>query len=588
MRLETIRVPKAAGSYADVLVAVGVADLVAELARPDAGVVLRDDGGTYVVDVSAPLDTDQLRHRGHVGPGYPYIQFKDDDSRAPPDAFHYSEQRAIEAQARSATQAARSAKAKRVALEQGVADEIAVDPELSVVKIYNSMRTGSDTYNQLHVALRETPTLPRIVAERLEQLASPSSIATRATGEEVVLAKTVSNLQFWNPTAGKGVARVKPDGTALGSLPDRLVDWFAEWMKFRGMRHTLVAYRVGDDYKVFVLAPGDVPLSLLHEVRRELLKQALWGSIRLDIEAALVLAQILVERSPARQESLATHPVYGFLSSEPNRVIRGLATAYFKSLGSATAAMNVSFLGLPGWFPADTPQRVNDWLQILSEYRARLRNFREDNSDHIGPLLSFRDFVSGGRLEDGLEFFGQCAVLLLQQGERLSPFRADNLRRVVMSYESERPGLTEIIEDEGFKSLAQAIRACTINAQYHKRQLARRVWNDPLRVEVRYGLAQDWRRVVDRRSEFVQKLADFVASYNAEAARRLEKGDPAELLITEEDLARVIRLIDRTGEPGLVGRLLIAFGYASDWRRPGDGPASGNGAHANLTSGGEA
>jgi len=574
--IDTLRVPKMSGSYADTLVAVGVADLVAELAHHDAQVSIRDEGGVYIVTVTPALDTDTLGDRG-ISPGYTYLLVKRDDGRAPlvGNVFHYEEQKEREGLARAASKAARSSKAKRVAEQQGVEVDFAIDPELQVFKIYNSMRVGSDTFNQVHDTLRHTPDLPRLVAERLERLASSPAAPPAPTTGESLLTKVASNLQFWSPIGGKGVNRSKPNGTNLGSLPDSLVDWFTEWMKFRALRRALLAYRIGDDFKVFVLAPGDIPLHLLGELRRELLRRRIWGSsIKLDIEVALTLARLLVLHSPASEASGAdfSDPVWAFFSrSTPRQVVRGLASAYFKSLGGASATMNVSFLGLPGWFPVDTPERVADWLAILDEYGSRLRGFREKEgggggppklpSHFVQPLLAFRDFISSGRLEDGLEFFGLYAALLPDAKDGLRPFRADNLRRVVMAYASEDERIVEIIENPGFKSVARAIRASTIKAQIaqHKR-------TGPPRVDIRYGLAQDWKRSVERKAEFIEKVADFVASYNAEAARRQEKGEPSEWLISADDLESLVRLV-ASSDSALVGRLLIAFGYASDWKR---------------------
>lgn len=575
MQIPALHLPRASGSYADTLAAVGLADLVADLSSGSgAEIVVRDQGGSFGIDISPALDTDTVR-KSSIQPGFPFLLLKAGDPRAPSLAtsvFDYEAERARETQVREAAKKAASRKAKKLAGDQGLYDSVPIDPDLAAFKIYNSMRMGSDTYNQLHFALRQAPSLSSIVANRLEALASghppgPSS------SEEADLAKAASNLQFWNPSGGKGVARPKPDGTGLGQLSDKLVDWFIEWMRFRALRTALLAYRIDDDFKVYVLTPGDIPVRLLREVRYELLRRNMWGSIKLDILTLLSTAEILVQRSPAADAAAAGDPLRRFLGQPPATVIRGFSTAYFKSLGSATATMNISSLGLPGWFPIDTPERVEQWLSILDEYRRRLAGFVEDHSDHVGPLLAFRDFVSGGTLREGLEFFGRYATLLVPPSDHLIPLTINNMRRVVMSYEDESPGLTAIIENDGFLSLARAIRTCTINAHYHKAQLDRHARTDPLRVEIRYGLAQDWRRVVDREDEFVQKLADFVASFNAEAARHYEKNDPSVTPVSARDLASVLRLIEATQKkkPGLVGRLLIAFGYASDWRQPPTG-----------------
>jgi len=586
VQIRELRVPRATGSYADSLFVIGVADLLRRAgADRERQVIIRSEGGNYLVQLNPELDTDLLR--GHsIEPGFKFLLLKGGDPRAEgADTFEYEAAKAIEARAKAATRLRTSKKAQQLAEEAGVADDLAVDPDLAGFKIYNSMRAGSDSYNQLHHSLRQMEKeLGDIVAGRLESLYGTPGLAPPRAAAEAKLRLAASSLQFWNPIAGKGVSRPKPNGTKLDSLPDKFVDWFAEWMRFRAFDIAMLAFRTGDDFKIFVLDPADAPVSLIREVRSELAGERMWGGLKLDIIALLTLARALVSRSPAASNSSGTRR-FSFARRAPNRIIRGFSTAFFKSLGAAPATMNISFLGLPGWFPVETREQASAWLDTLEEYRARLRVLNEDHSDHISVLLAFRDFLSSGRLAPALDFFGQYAALLTKQSERLIPFTERTLRRIIVSYDNEVPGLAEIVQDEGFQNVARAIRACTIEAQWQKGQIQRGQRSDPLRIEIRYGLAQDWRRSVDRRDEFVQKLADFVSSYNAEAARTFEKGDPPPWLISADDLSRVLALIERTDDqsPGLVGRLLIAFGYATAWRTRTPNEPDANAIHGTET-----
>ena len=126
-----------------------------------------------------------------------------------------------------------------------------------------------------------------------------------------------------------------------------------------------------------------------------------------------------------------------------------------------------------------------------------------------------------------------------------------------MSYESAKRGISEIVQDVGFQGIATAIRRSTVNAQYRK-ALQR---SSPF--EIRYGLAQEWKRKVRFRDQFVAELGDFISSYNAENARHAEQGKERRKDVTRQDLDSVIRLIDAF-DSELVGMLLIAYGYARD------------------------
>lgn len=104
--------------------------------------------------------------------------------------------------------------------------------------------------------------------------------------------------------------------------------------------------------------------------------------------------------------------------------------------------------------------------------------------------------------------------------------------------------------------MASAIRRATVNAQYRKAQ-GRRDW------DIKYGLAQDWKRVAEQPDKLVIAISEFVQQYNAENARHAEENKERRKNITTRDLDQVLNLIKNYGS-FLVGMLLLAYGYARD------------------------
>ena len=117
------------------------------------------------------------------------------------------------------------------------------------------------------------------------------------------------------------------------------------------------------------------------------------------------------------------------------------------------------------------------------------------------------------------------------------------------------PQLSPIIADPGFEAIARAVRRATVQAQFLKANGANDV------REIRYDLLpelQRARRLGDREA-FIQVVADFVARYNAENARRREMKKQAPANVRTEEFARFVRLVDEYGA-GVVGALLCAYG----------------------------
>ena len=137
------------------------------------------------------------------------------------------------------------------------------------------------------------------VAAHPEQAANWALFRLGLAGQPPEKFPEVSNTQILNPISGKGVHAGKTEIRSAGSLPSQLVDPFSEWMKMRGLWTAMVLYRSDEDFKFFVIEPADIAVDQLEGIRADLAALSLWGGVRLDIQASLQCASILIRRSDA-------------------------------------------------------------------------------------------------------------------------------------------------------------------------------------------------------------------------------------------------------------------------------------------------
>jgi len=529
-------VPKKTGTYADTLCAMGYATLLAELRKKSARI--EDIGTAYLVSCPKGVDADDWTA---PAPGFCFIwrQAKDGPRPVQGTVLDYEAEKALaDASKKSGSSAAR----RRVeeALEE--VNELPVagnDPEYRFCAIIESMRKGWMSDKSLfHWIVEHPDECLSVVKERVQ-------------GRPAELKADWSNSQILNPSTGKGVHAAKTIAKSAGGF--NLVDTFDEWMKLRGLWASMLGYRSGDDFKFFVIEPGDISSEHVEKLRIELRNLSLWGIVRLDIEATLRLLQILVTRSDAIAEG-----GFSLMGRKPNRIIRGLRLAFFKSLGTAAALMNDSLLPLPGWFTIETRDDANAYLEICQEPYGTgtgkgdygpLSALQEKHSDDVELLQKYRRWLTSGELSDLLEFHASFAPWLLRKqaaNDFAIPFRVSILHQLLTKG---YPEVKEIIESPGFQSIARAIRNTTVYAVSMKNS----------NREVRFGLAQRWKqRIKSGDTEFLAELSDFVQQQNWEVVNRL-KGRGHQ--VTASDLDDIVCLTAKY-HAGLVGMLLLAYGFA--------------------------
>lgn len=573
------------GTYSDDLVAVGLADLLASLTG-GANVTVRRRGDGFSLKLAQPLNTDLMMVDANP---YDYIRFDEKKDKDPPTLYiDYQEEKEkdkrYQAYQKSLQRPKRGQKTigTAVAVAAAQADNAPVPPraDLSLLKAMNSMRKGSTSYQDLWRGWMALASEERrqVLTARLVRMATDLGDTVDVVEPESAqkLADTVRALQFFDPLVGKGPSRPKPDGAPPASYRADRVDWFEEFLKYRGMHVAMAAYSTGkggSDTRSLVMAPQDVPVEIIREVRRELLSASIFGNVQSEIRAVVATVRALVNRSDSLNPG-NQGPVVRFGRRSPSQVIAGLNTAYFLSLGSAAAVMNVSFIGLPGWFAISDADDAQAWLELLREFERTLYpTLREDRSEHVPILQAMLACLSSGSLGSALEFFGLYATIQLQPDFAPPRFSIPTLRRIFAPMAVSEGLLQPIIESPGFQAVTRAIRQATVSEMFSKSR-------DQQEYDIHYGLAQEWRRKARVRNDFVNELTAFLADYEYETARKQEqkKGQTYRRRArpTVEDLQQVVALIDTYGSELICG-LLLAFGFARD-------PRSDDGSRADDTS----
>jgi hypothetical protein len=307
--------------------------------------------------------------------------------------------------------------------------------------------------------------------------------------------------------------------------------------------------------KTYILAPRRLRLAA-HNAIFARFRDRLWNntSIKLDVTSALLYTTVALEYS------VETQDLGLFGGGSVQNLVSGMEVASYVLLSqNSYTMMNLASLGIPDWAPKITSfDQVDRFKQIVEEHLERIQSIDEEKSEGAALLQKYRDFVAGGQLRAFFDFASGYSSYLISAIERsnfyVKPFTETNLRRLL---EMKDPKLTPILENQGFRNVADAIRRSTVIPQYVGRKTSS--------YDVRYGLGQDLKRKSQYADDFIRALSDFMQSYNEENARVYErtKGKSRRKAITTEDIADVVALVDEYG-PQTICNLLVAFGYARD------------------------
>lgn len=376
--------------------------------------------------------------------------------------------------------------------------------------------------------------------------------------------KAATALQLLNPTQGKGAQAEK----MVWSEPNNVKSfWLLEWLKLAGLFEAGITRTVANptdprnakDRKTYVPTPLHLEWGIHHQVmktfRHAMARTA--TAVKLDILVALSYTQAFLEYyEEARPEDQAM----SLFGRRPADLVSGMQMAFYKSLGQSQAVMNIASINLPRWVAPRDPADLARLRQSLDEHRAIVQSLDETRGDQFEMLRNYRDFMSGDDLTAFFKFTDAYSGFIISQYERrkfVRPFTTTTLEVLFMNQDDSHHKFTAILQDEGFRNIAYAIRHSTVVPQGRKR-VKRPV------VDVRYGLGQQLARKAAYSAEFMAEIAQFVHLYNAENAQlRENRREPFRKNVTTADIDALAALVDCYGSK-LVCNMLVAYGYARE------------------------
>lgn len=557
--------PKSTGTHGDVLAAAGLADLLASAVGAQS-IRLREDGPRFHVEPSHPVD---LLEELATSPGYPYLRVKTEP--VPPgvpagDVVSYLDERRRVDLFNQTRQAIRAQKASETDPEVGqLLEANRPRADWRLLQVLNVLQGFKNT-NRLHALIAATD------PDRLRQQVA-RGLARLQAGEPSALPWAVSSVQLFNPNAAKGYSALKPRGTDRNDrTKEQWTDPLLEWLRYRGYfacACPFITGSKGQHVRLLCPVPADISLAGLRDVAVRLRAARIYGSApKLDALAVIHLARILIERSEFGDQPPDIVAELGIHLGDrtPARVISSLAITNYQSLGQARAVSELARLAVPDWFPIRGPDDARAWLEILEEHRRVVSALRDDRSDEIGLLIAYRRFLEqrGRKAADALiDFMGAYGAYLVparDRGRRLPSFTTSHAHRVIGGLMAE---YAAILDSPGFQAVAAAIRRSTVSAQALKAMRASDY------REIRYDLLPEIRRkrALPKPDPLIETLADFIASYNYENARRREMRKQAPPNVTTDQFREVVALIEEHGAP-LVGALLAAYGSCREPREP--------------------
>lgn len=462
------------------------------------------------------------------------------------------------------------------------------------VQVTNPTKTGFQSYNEMvmrwekyragfHYSLTAILALFASTDADVEAISQAWRSHANASLDDV----EVTCSQALNPMQGQG--QNKPKANALDTRQNLQDFWLLEYLKAGGMWRCAAPQLVRPplknptqrdwdktDWKVYVLAPLSLPLGAHKDVFNDF--RALISSetsLKLDVVYVLLFSKTWLEYVEAAWQDEDDFEIPG----APERIVAGFHVAQFKPLSDKSYTMvNQSFLSLPAWSgELRTRADVVAVQQIIDEHLNVVRGIDEGHSDGFDLLRRYRDFVSSSDWDTFLDFAVSYGDFLLRdrheaaqqnRPSRAWQFTLSNLEELMMRNNTD---YAAIVQDEGFRNVARAIRQSTVQAQYFRHQRSDR------RYDIRYGLGQELARKAYDEGEFIVALGDFLLKYNAESAQveentaRQHGGSiPEEVRkttlrgrVSETDVNAVLSLIDKHGSE-LVAHLLVACGYSRE------------------------
>lgn len=386
----------------------------------------------------------------------------------------------------------------------------------------------------------------------------------------------ISSLAAVSPSTAKGGYATTAAAILTEDTPEEF--WLVMYLAFAGFMIAAMPFTLGSDVLTFYPLPKDISVASLRAdmdaYREDADVRSLYSFSNLMMRPKLdALAIITFYLSMVRHFRTAIPT--GFLDEYAGS-FSGIAGYYYKDIGGTQIAFDETIFALPPWLPksaagdTDALQGAEALLKLHHDMVSYLRGKPPKNAltaDELIVLKAYRTFITTGTIDDWIDFAIQYHFYRFARiGEMYHPdLPLDVFERTILSMKPQH--YQAILENEGFRNIAAAIRHCTITTLYLEK-----VKKIDTGFKVRHGLGDDLLRHADDAdsSLFVADLTRFLHDYARESSN-VQASDPNKVrpFVTESDLFQVIGVIDAYGT-GPVAHLLVAAGYASAYRKSDD------------------
>jgi hypothetical protein len=370
----------------------------------------------------------------------------------------------------------------------------------------------------------------------------------------------VSALSIVSPTTSQGSNTVTGARVVNTETPE--IFWLEVYLAFAGYMAVGMPFNSGSDVLLYYPLPRYISFSRVRRIAREYRQSEFVGELygysnfmpRAKVDA---LSQILY------YQTMVKH----FIQSPPERgrinAISGLVGYYYKDISTQIPFDETTFV-LPAWLPLDADRTwLEEVAEILQAHYEIIHAIRGEYAEELEILTSYRRFTTFGDPDDWIDFaiaYSQHRFNKMVDSGWMPHLNLETVEKTLMN-NMQKKDYRPILQNEGFRNVANAIRSCTVQLRYFKD-----VKNQQTAFKVRHGLGDDLRRRAHNPDDFIDDLGSFVHDYMRESSSVQANTGEIRPFISDDDLYQIIELVNEYGSR-VVASLLVATGYASRFER---------------------
>ncbi|WP_461639222.1 hypothetical protein [Labilibaculum euxinus] len=549
------KVKKITGTYSDTLEAFGLANLLNEiqsrvnLKRPKLWI---EDKGLYYEITSTPEIKNEDISDLNYFPLFQYVVRKDNET-FDESYFDYPKQRKLKKERQEFVQKAykefagkakvKQLKKRLLEIERIYETEKFISPQLDV---YSQIITPNNVvgFDKLYMNLSlNKESFPIIITAIFNYyVTGNNNLEIKRLN---AFSSSLTALQIYNPTTGKGQNKGKASGASAGPIK---LSWISETMKISGALTNMLCQlvKVGNSYDLKIIVP-DFKKTEYHNQRNIALafKRNIKGNTPLKVDILnllIVIKQLIINTNEYR-------------NFKARNILSRLHSTYQKDLGQNKAVVNISELKTPDFIEFASEDEAKDWVNFLNE-QINIIGSIEELGDATQGLIAYRTFLTSSNFMSWIKFifwYSEHLMSSLSKNKYVLSFRINTLNKFFKKMSIKDFKISEITSNAGFLKVAYAIRKSTVTLQYTPKEQRH--------FEIRYGVAQSLQNKSKSTCEFAGYIGEFIGLYNSETARKAELKKGYRKPVREDELNDFYSLLDKYPSK-VVGALLASYGFA--------------------------